>query len=702
MWTAELSTSSLYLGSRLSGPIIPSLHWRTQALRIVMTDDAEAHINGLIVALSTLDRRQLSRWGQQLASVLSAGGRLLVAGNGGSAAEAQHLTAELVGRFRCDRQGLSAVALHADTSSLTAVGNDFGFDQIFARQVEAHGRPSDVLLVLSTSGLSPNLMAAVSRARKLGLVTWALTGPTPNPLATACDDHVAAKGDSANVQECHLVAVHLMSMAVEEALTAPNTQEREAAAPATDPRPRKAEQLKVVIIGDLLLDETLSGAVERVSPEAPVPVVQSIGRTLRPGGAGLAATLAADEGGNVTLITAYGQDDSSRIAAQLVTEAGVKVINLGTGSPTPVKTRVRAAHQTLLMLDRAEPASTVGPLPLAGRTALESAAAILVADYGRGVAASEDVRSVLTALSPQIPVIWDPHPRGPVPVPGTAIASPNRREAAHFVKDAAENDLRSDIARARHLVKLWKIGHLVVTRDQGGAVMVTRDDAAAPLVVPAPLISSGDACGAGDRLAVALTMALASGVLPSAALPQAVAAASAFVARTRGQRKRHTDLEGTKLDPELLATTMRKQGGTVVATGGCFDLLHRGHVAMLEQARLLGDCLIVCINGDASVARLKGRPRPLVPVADRVAVLEALACVDGVLIFDEDTPVHALDQLQPHIYVKGGDYAIEDLPERAVVERGGGQVLLLPYLDGRSTTSLLQRASLGPDVGGSV
>ncbi len=120
---------------------------------------------------------------------------------------------------------------------------------------------------------------------------------------------------------------------------------------------------------------------------------------------------------------------------------------------------------------------------------------------------------------------------------------------------------------------------------------------------------------------------------------------------------------------------------------------------MLEQARQLGDCLIVCVNGDASVARLKGHPRPLVTAADRVAVLEALSCVDAVLIFDEDTPVQALVRLRPHIYVKGGDYAIGDLPERAAVERGGGQVLLLPYLDGRSTTSLMQRASLGTVVG---
>lgn len=161
----------------------------------------------------------IEAWGGRLARVLLAGGRLLACGNGGSAAEAQHLTAELVGRFEDERCPLSAIALHADTSSLTAIGNDYGADSVFERQVRAHGRPGDVLVCLSTSGRSPNVVAAARRARRLGMSAWAVTGPGPNPLADACDDAITVRaGSTSTVQEIHLAAVHLLCGVVDEAL----------------------------------------------------------------------------------------------------------------------------------------------------------------------------------------------------------------------------------------------------------------------------------------------------------------------------------------------------------------------------------------------------------------------------------------------------------------------------------------------------
>ncbi len=143
---------------------------------------------------------------------------------------------------------------------------------------------------------------------------------------------------------------------------------------------------------------------------------------------------------------------------------------------------------------------------------------------------------------------------------------------------------------------------------------------------------------------------------------------------------------------------VRARGGTVVATGGCFDLLHAGHVSTLEAARGLGDCLVVCMNSDASVRRLKGPDRPLVPQEDRAAVLSALACVDAVVVFDEDTPEAVLERLRPDLFAKGGDYAVGELPEAAAMSRWGGEVVILPYLDGRSTTGLL-RTVLAPGSG---
>ncbi|MCZ7438486.1 SIS domain-containing protein [Micromonospora sp. WMMC241] len=183
----------------------------------------EDHLARLAAALLPLRaaERLLARWGGELADRLAAGGRLLVAGNGGSAAEAQHLTAELVGKLRHDRQPLSAIALHAETSALTAIGNDYGYDEIFARQVRAHGRPDDLLLLMSTSGTSTNLLTAADAAHHTGLRTWAFTGPTPNPLADLCHDTLAVDSpDSQVVQELHLVAVHVLCEYVEQALPA--------------------------------------------------------------------------------------------------------------------------------------------------------------------------------------------------------------------------------------------------------------------------------------------------------------------------------------------------------------------------------------------------------------------------------------------------------------------------------------------------
>ncbi|WNG94118.1 SIS domain-containing protein [Mycobacterium sp. ITM-2016-00318] len=180
-----------------------------------------SHMQALGEAVGRIgpEASRLALWGRQLAGVLTGGGRLLACGNGGSAAEAQHLTAELVGRFRDERAPLSAIALHADTSALTAIGNDYGIDEVFARGVRAHGRPGDVLVSLSTSGTSSNVLTAVKAAHEGGLTTWALTGPAPNPLAAMCDDAVCVEAKStATVQEIHLLLVHALCIAIDDVL----------------------------------------------------------------------------------------------------------------------------------------------------------------------------------------------------------------------------------------------------------------------------------------------------------------------------------------------------------------------------------------------------------------------------------------------------------------------------------------------------
>ncbi len=196
-------------------------------------EPVRSHVDALSATLTALraESARLTRWADVLAQRLPAGARLLAAGNGGSAAEAQHLTAELVGRFEDDRPAYSAIALHAETSSLTAIGNDYGYDEVFARQVAAHARPQDVLLLLSTSGRSRNLLTAARAGRTAGATVWALTGPGPNPLASVADDAVCLPGSGSSVQEAHLVAVHALCVAFEASLS-----NRDGQAPAREGR----------------------------------------------------------------------------------------------------------------------------------------------------------------------------------------------------------------------------------------------------------------------------------------------------------------------------------------------------------------------------------------------------------------------------------------------------------------------------------
>jgi rfaE bifunctional protein nucleotidyltransferase chain/domain len=328
---------------------------------------------------------------------------------------------------------------------------------------------------------------------------------------------------------------------------------------------------------------------------------------------------------------------------------------------------------------------------------------VLVADYGRGVAAEPGVRAALATLPARLPLVWDPHPRGPAPVPGARLATPNRAEAAGFAPQVPGAGLAAVTARARLLADRWAAAGVAVTLGAGGALLV--EGAGAPLVAPAPTVTAGDPCGAGDRFAATAAGLLGDGALPSEAITGAVAAATAFVATGAAATVRLPDdgatLPAAPRDPggrELrpleralgLVAAVRAGGGTVVATGGCFDLLHAGHVATLRSARALGDCLVVCLNSDDSVRRLKGADRPLVPLADRVAVLEALGCVDVVVPFGERTPETVLQRLRPDVFAKGGDYGLADLPEAALLATWSGQAVVLPYLAGRSTTELMK------------
>ncbi|MEU7653007.1 PfkB family carbohydrate kinase [Micromonospora taraxaci] len=473
----------------------------------------------------------------------------------------------------------------------------------------------------------------------------------------------------------------------------------------------------VVVLGDTLLDRDVEGVVNRLCPDSPVPVLDETSAVDRPGGAGLAAVFAAAQGAEVVLVTALADDAGGARLSALLGAAGVQVYPLALPGATPEKIRLRARGRVLLRHDRGGASGEPGEPSDEVLRVIGSASAVLVSDYGRGVARQPALRDALAAT--RAPVVWDPHPRGPEAVPGVHLATPNESEVRELVPAVPGASRLATASRgAQGLRRRWRAGAVAVTLGGDGALLCHAGST--PLVVPTPGSAEGDTCGAGDRFAAAASLALAEGALVSEAVQAAVAEASRFVAGGGVAAALPSDLAparsvpgrgvfralprgGVVGDPvgvAAVATLLREvraAGGTVVATGGCFDLLHAGHVATLQAARQLGDCLIVCLNSDASVAGLKGPDRPVMSEGDRSRVLSALSCVDAVLVFDEPTPAAALSWVRPDIWVKGGDYATgggDDataLPEAEVLRRWGGNTVVVPYLDGRSTTDMIVR-----------
>ena len=450
--------------------------------------------------------------------------------------------------------------------------------------------------------------------------------------------------------------------------------------------------MKIVVVGDVLLDVDLDGTATRLCPDAPVPVVDVADARGRAGGAGLVARMLAGDGHQVCLVTALGRDDPGR---RLLGElAGITVVAGHSGAPTPVKTRLRADGHPVARFDegcQGRPAPEVTQDML---EAVEGAEALIVADYGRGLTFDPALRAIIARLARNVPVVWDPHPAGADPVPGIAVVTPNlaeARAAAAAVTAGAPIPPPGVPGMAGTLLRHWRSNAVLVTQGGLGATLV-RASAPAAVLIPAPSTAVADACGAGDRLAGSLAAHLMTGSDLEEACRRAVEEAASFLAAggvaalPPAPPFRPFSLNGT--DALTLVRRIQAVGGTVVATGGCFDLLHAGHARTLAAARSLGDCLVVCVNSDASARRIKGATRPIIGQQDRTELLLSLESVDAVVVFDEDTPEKTLDRLRPDIWVKGGDYDVTQLPETALVESWGGRCLVVPYHPVRSTSLL--------------
>lgn len=476
--------------------------------------------------------------------------------------------------------------------------------------------------------------------------------------------------------------------------------------------------VRIVVVGDVMLDRDVTGNSERLSPDAPVPVVDVEHVHASPGGAGLAALLCAGRAGGVpgpapavTLLAPLAEDAAAEELRSAL--GGIEIHALGHEGATRTKTRIRSAGQTLVRVDEGGPGT---PLDVdSGHLAavLGTADVVLVSDYGGGVTRDETVRAALARVAPRVPMVWDPHPRGGEPVPGCTVVTPNLAEArsalvALHAGSAPGPAGVTDEDLAEALRAGWDARSVAVTAGALGAFLATSGTAE---LVPTVPVDSSDPCGAGDRFAASVAVQLGAGGSVHRSVAAAVTSAAHWVEAggaaafrdgrigAQGPVTARVAERPLAEDPHEAAihavAATRARGGTVVATGGCFDVLHPGHLETLRRARALGDVLVVLLNSDDSVRRLKGPGRPVVGEQDRAALLMGLRDVDGVLVFEEDDPRSALDRLRPDVWAKGGDYRPEMLPEAPLVRSWGGRVEVLPYLPGRSTTGIVERISSG-------
>jgi D-beta-D-heptose 7-phosphate kinase / D-beta-D-heptose 1-phosphate adenosyltransferase len=451
--------------------------------------------------------------------------------------------------------------------------------------------------------------------------------------------------------------------------------------------------LHVWVLGDVMLDEYINGAVERVSPEAPVPVVRAHTMEQRLGGAANVARQVAALGARVSLAGVTGEDAAGAALRQLCAEARIDIRALLTLAErrTTRKLRVLGHEQQLLRIDWEDVAACAPAVT--GRLVAQLAQgappdAIILSDYAKGVVTPETV-AALAGVRGGVPLVVDPKHREFARYRGATTVTPNLRELeAAAGRALSGEDTAAIAAAARELLASAGLSSMVVTLGSRGMLVVPAQGP--EIAVPALRHEVYDVTGAGDTAIAVLTAQLANaaaGVAVSQVGTVAVSAASirdAAAARPEGKLLSRHDLM-------TRSATWRAAGKRIVATNGCFDLLHAGHLALLGHAAKLGDILVLAINSDASVRRLKGPGRPLVPENERAALLAALTFVDAVTIFDEDTPLAVLEAVRPDVLVKGGDYRPEEVVGRELVESAGGRVEIVPLMPERSTSSLLER-----------
>lgn len=465
--------------------------------------------------------------------------------------------------------------------------------------------------------------------------------------------------------------------------------------------------LRVLVAGDAMLDEYWFGDAGRISPEAPVPVVRTGSSEQRPGGAANVALNAAALGAHVRLVAAVGRDERGDALERMLTDAGVRCDFVRSPElPTIHKLRVLARNQQLIRLDAEQPLDACAEA-LADRVgaALPATDIVLLSDYAKG--SLSRVEALIEAcLAANVRVLVDPKGRDFAKYRGASALTPNESEFATVAGSWVQED--ELLSRAESLRAELGLELLLVTRGPRGMALVSGG--APPLTLAAQAREVFDVTGAGDTVLALLGASLAAGVSPDDAAALANLGAGivvgkigvATVSRAELSLALHRRGSGGRGLVELdelaaIVADAKVRGERIVMTNGCFDILHAGHVSYLEEAKALGDRLVVAVNDDDSVRRLKGAPRPITPLADRMAVLAGLAAVDWVVPFAEDTPAAAVERVLPDVLVKGGDWRPEDIAGGDTVLANGGQVRSLGFREGRSTSALIRALRELPD-----
>ena len=462
------------------------------------------------------------------------------------------------------------------------------------------------------------------------------------------------------------------------------------------------QHAKLLVIGDVMLDRYWHGSASRVSPEAPVPVVQVANREDRPGGAGNVALNIAALGSAVRLVGVVGDDETGLELLSRLKAAGVYCDFLQSEEkPTITKLRIISQHQQLIRLDfeKAFEASDIIGLQDKAKSLVDDSQVMVLSDYGKG--ALQDIIDLIDlGRSRNIPIIVDPKGADFTKYRGATLITPNLTEFEAVVGGSDNED--EFVNKGLRLVRELNLEAILITRGEHGMTLIRPDSP--ELHLPARAQEVFDVTGAGDTVisVLAASMAAGDGLADATALANLAAGlvvgklGTAAISGPELRRAMLADQNSgrgvmTAEQLQIVVQDSKAHGEKIIFTNGCFDIIHAGHVGYLAEAKRLGDRLVVAINDDDSAHRLKGEGRPINPVERRMAVLAGLEAVDWVVSFSEDTPEPLLESLQPEVLVKGGDYTMDQVVGADYVKSYGGVVRVLEFLDNCSTSAIMEK-----------